>query len=148
MSRGGICKQKQSKEGFWAAWKDISSNKYIIPTQHLQMQAGNVQLPIAGYRNHSNIVLFALPSLVSCQLKKKDAVSSKIQGTAIVKGTSGCGLSWALGRECPGTFEESAGCMCWRPLELPSALPPYAGCRLLSLTPCGHHEDQQMNVLS
>lgn len=46
------------------------------------MQAGNVQLPIAGYRNHSNIVLFALPGLVSCQFKKKkDAISSKIQST-------------------------------------------------------------------
>lgn len=77
-------------------------------TQASTIQAGNVQLLIVGYRNHSNIVLFALPGLVSCQLKKKKVqYLLKFSAPTIVKGTSGCGSSWALGRECPGTFEES-----------------------------------------
>lgn len=77
--RDQVCEQK-SNEGFRAAWKDIYYNpSYLF--SHLPLRAGNIFVPIVGSRNHGNIVLFTLLGLVSCQLKKKNEMSSKIQHT-------------------------------------------------------------------
>lgn len=69
MDKTQVCRQK-SKEGFWEVWKNTYSDpSYLL--RYLQMQAGNVSLPVVEYRNHYDIVLFMLSGLVSGQLKQK-----------------------------------------------------------------------------
>lgn len=54
----------------------------------------------------------------------------------IVDGTPDCGLSWAPGLGYLGTLWEVVQ-SAWRTLSLSSAPVPYAGCRLLSMSPLG-----------